>query len=629
MARTSIDLTDAELTSTGASALVEASPDGLLVVDEAGLVLMANRTLEDMFGYDRSELVGRPVEMLVGDRHRQAHAALRTRYGATPAQRPMGAGRGLHGRRSDGTEFPVDISLAPIETDSGLRVIACVRDATERARAEARMRMLSETMDALHDAVFMFDPESLRFGYVNDGAVAQTGYSREQLLTMTPPHIQPEVSQPDLRRMLEPLLAGQVAQHEFATLHRRRDGADIPVEVVLGYPEQVDSARLRSVVAVVRDVSERRAAELARRRNESWLDALASLREAFLRDQPQAAVLSSVCGRACDLVGGRSGTVLLLERDGQSLRRVASEGGAGDEPPVETVPVDATISGTVVETGTTVSVDDLSSDPRVAGPLLTGRGPAIFAPMCAEERVLGVLVIAAEVERGPFAPEEVAIIESFATEVAIAMALGEARAGRARLTVLEERERIAADLHDRVIQRLFATGMGLQATAGRIADEQIGRRLETAVDELDQTISELRSTIFHLSDTTRAVPFSEQILSVVGRYTAQLGFAADVQLTGDIDGLPTEVFEQLVPTLEEALSNISRHAESASAAVGLSVDHEESRLVVSDDGIGLPSDVVPGTGLKSLRARAERLGGTFDVAGARGGGTVLTWRVPV
>jgi len=629
VAQTTTGLTDAQLTSESASVLVEANPDGMLLVDAAGLVLMANHKIEEMFGYGRAELVGRPIEVLVPERVRQVHAAHRTRYRAAPQGRPMGAGLRLHGRRHDGTEFPVEISLSPIDGESGLRVIACVRDVTNRDRAEARVRMLSETMNALHDAVFMFDPDSLRFSYVNDGAVAQTGYGRDELLTMTPLHIEPEFTQDSFRSMLGPLLAGEVTRHGFTTIHRRKDGVDVPVEVVLEYPEPAEPGQPRSLVAVVRDIGERRAAELERQRHERWLDALASLREAFLQDLPSAAVLSLICERGRDLVGGESGVLLLLERDLEELQVVATAGQLGSEPPWGTVPVDATISGTVIRTGQTMCIDDVASDPRAAGPMALHQGPAVFAPLTAAEGVLGVLVITAAVERGPFGAEEVAIIESFATEMAIAMALSNARVDRARLNVLEERERIAGDLHDRVIQRLFATGMGLQATAGRIGDLQVAGRIDTAVRELDQTITELRSAIFRLSEPPQAASFTEQLRNVVERHRAQLGFEADVHLSGGVDDLPAAVFEQLVPTLEEALSNISRHAEASTARIVLTIGDDQARLVVCDNGVGLPVDLSPGTGLRSLRARAERLGGTFDITAGDDSGTTLAWCVPL
>jgi signal transduction histidine kinase len=274
----------------------------------------------------------------------------------------------------------------------------------------------------------------------------------------------------------------------------------------------------------------------------------------------------------------------------------------------------------VLRTGRTMCIDEARPG---------GGGPAVLAPLAADGAVLGVLAVAVAPEHGPFDAADRATIESFATEAAIAMALAAGRADRARLNVLEDRERIAADLHDRVIQRLFATGMGLQATAGRIGDEVVARRVEVAVGELDETITELRSAIFHLSERPEAEPFGERIHALAERYGAQLGFDPAVRLSGDVDDLPGAVLEQLVPTLEEALSNVARHARASAVTVELAVDDAEACLLVRDDGIGIGADAVPGTGLKTLRARAERLGGRCLVEAAPGGGTTVTWRVPL
>ena len=133
-------LSDAGLTDEGAWALLDAAPDGIIMVDEAGRILLVNRQTEELFGYDRGDLLGRPVDDLLPERLRQIHRADRTRYRVEPRTRSMGAGMTLFGRRADGSEFPVEISLSPMKTDGGLRVVAAVRDITERTKLEAEAR---------------------------------------------------------------------------------------------------------------------------------------------------------------------------------------------------------------------------------------------------------------------------------------------------------------------------------------------------------------------------------------------------------------------------------------------------------------------------------------------------------
>lgn len=253
-------------------AMVDASPDALVVVDVHGVIEFVSLQTEQLLGYRRDELVGREVEMLIPDGLRQGHRAHRTRYRAAPEARSMGTGLDLVARRKDGSEVPVEISLSPMRSGGRLRIIAAIRDISERVARLARDQAVRRGLDLVEDGVFMFERDTLQFTYVNDGAVRQVGYTRDQLLSMTPLHIKPEFSTDSFRELLEPLLKDEETSVHYTTVHRHRDGTDVPVEVVLqaipgaiGVPE--------SYVALVRDITERRArdAELARAQARSVL----------------------------------------------------------------------------------------------------------------------------------------------------------------------------------------------------------------------------------------------------------------------------------------------------------------------------------------------------------------------
>src|SRR4051794_20547100 len=139
------------LSDEAVRSLLDAAPDGIIMTDVTGTMLLVNCQTEDLFGYDRSELLGRPVEELLPERFRDVHRHHRTGYGADPRTRTMGAGLTLSGRRSDGSEFPVEISLSPMQTDNGPRVVAAVRDVTERLESETRLRQAEQVLRVLED----------------------------------------------------------------------------------------------------------------------------------------------------------------------------------------------------------------------------------------------------------------------------------------------------------------------------------------------------------------------------------------------------------------------------------------------------------------------------------------------
>ena len=199
---------------------------------------------------------------------------------------------------------------------------------------------------------------------------------------------------------------------------------------------------------------------------------------------------------------------------------------------------------------------------------------------------------------------------------------------RAELSVLEDRERIARDLHDTVIQRLFAAGMSLQAAAAQSSPD-VQQRVGGVVDELDTTIREIRQAIFRLTaHNLDDASLRRRLVAVVDEADEPLGFAPEVRFDGPIETVDDDRAEHLLAVLREALSNVARHARASHAQVRVSVS-DRLELVVADDGIGVPSDAVPGGGTTNLRGRAEDLGGTFLIEPGTPRGTVVRWTVPL
>lgn len=306
-----IELTDLPSTAERldgalAWALIEASPDGVVVVDGAGVVVLVNHQLERMFGYERAQLVGHPVETLLPVAQRDAHAGHRMRYVSSPHVRPMGQAMELWGRRADGAEFPVEVSLSPCQSAQGQLVIATVRDMTARRDAEQHMRNVNLLLDGISEAVYFLDPDQLTFTYVNQAACAQSGFSRDELLALGPAAIEPGFNPAELADELTPLFAGHVTRRSIMRVLRRRDGSEVTIEADLSYPEPL-RGQPRQLVAIVRDVSARIAAETERSAVTELQAMIEAARE--LRGGAKAVRLPATCAACQQPWDGQAGMI--------------------------------------------------------------------------------------------------------------------------------------------------------------------------------------------------------------------------------------------------------------------------------------------------------------------------------
>jgi two-component system sensor histidine kinase DevS len=225
-------------------------------------------------------------------------------------------------------------------------------------------------------------------------------------------------------------------------------------------------------------------------------------------------------------------------------------------------------------------------------------------------------------ERGTWV---MAIVRDMTERIAAQEALSRAESA---LALTDERERIARDLHDTVIQRLFAAGLGLQAAAIS-APSDVASRIESIVDELDATIRQIRNSIFQLHAAPPGASLRGDVLDVVAEAARALGFDPEVSFLGPVDTTSSpELRTALLATLREALSNVARHAQARRARV-LVYAGEHLRLEVADDGVGVAGGGRRGEGLKNMAARAESLGGSCAITGGEAGGTTVTWQVPL
>ena len=253
-------------------------------------------------------------------------------------------------------------------------------------------------------------------------------------------------------------------------------------------------------------------------------------------------------------------------------------------------------------------------------------------PVHVRDEVFGNLYLTNKRGADEFSEEDEALVDALAIAAGVAIENARLHARLRDVALLEDRERIARDLHDTVIQRLFAAGLNLQATARLAKVPEVQRRLQEAVEDLDTTIRQIRSTIFALETvTTDDAGLRSQVLGLCKELADVLGFEPHIRFDGPVDTAVTgSLAEHLLSALREMLTNVARHAEATSVDVEVSVTEGGVVLVVEDDGRGLPPDPSDeGRGLRNLDARAAELGGTFSAANRPTGGVSAQWTVPL
>ncbi len=257
-------------------------------------------------------------------------------------------------------------------------------------------------------------------------------------------------------------------------------------------------------------------------------------------------------------------------------------------------------------------------------------GAVLAVPLHGSARVHGVLWLARRRGLPAFGVEDVDMAAGFANQAAVAIELAEARAEQQRAVMLDERERIAADLHDHVIQRLFAAGLSLQSTAVTLGSGKATDRILATVDDLDATIRQIRTSIFQLQQLPQSQLPSvrAQLLEVATDVAAGLGFEPTVRLSGILDTLPEDIAEDLIAVIRESLTNITRHAHASTAEIDVTATPDRLSVDVRDNGTGI-GPTTRRSGLDNLRRRAERHNGTLQTHPRQPHGTHLYWSIPL
>src|SRR6516164_2898384 len=376
----------------------------------------------------------------------------------------------------------------------------------------------------------------------------------------------------------------------------------------------------------------------AARRQQRWIQASAEVTIRLLSGSAPAEVLADITRQALELSGADLAVLALPDEEGRRLTIAYAEGDGADATRGLVLPAGRSLSGRVLTDGESVTSADFAADERAAAAArgaMSQIGPAIVFPLGVPGNVRGVLTVGRRHGAVPFPPALADVVASFAAQAGVALELAATRTEAQRLSLYEDRERIARDLHDLVIQRLYATGMSLEGTMPMITRPEVATRITSAVDAMDETIKEIRATIFDLQarDTDRP-DLRTDIVNVVEDMTPLLGFAPSLRLGAGLGGeIKPEVAEQALAALREALSNAARHAAASRVEVTVDAGTDELLIVqVTDNGIGMRADGRR-SGLRNLASRAEKLGGELQLGpadpDAPSPGTKLEWRVPL
>lgn len=367
------------------------------------------------------------------------------------------------------------------------------------------------------------------------------------------------------------------------------------------------------------------------RRRERWLEASAEISTALLSGAGTHEVTALVAARAREIAGAALGNVALIDESGDGFVFEAADGMGADRHQGLRIPRDHSVIGRVFDEGVSLRLADGSEAALEAGIPPEERlvGPVVAVPLGTGPAARGVIAVVNPPGGALFTDGTRRILEAFAGQAAVALELGDRRRDTERLALLEDRDRIAKDLHDTVIQRLFATAMTLMAAIKITKKREVAVRVQRAVDDLDDTIRQIRSSIFALQAPADEESLRSRVHSLVDAAAGQLGFAPSVRLDGLLDtAVDDDVGEHLLAVVQEALSNVARHARATEAVVDIDVGDEDLTLRVEDNGVGIPEGGRR-SGLRNMADRAAKLGGDLSTRDRPGGGTLLVWRVPL
>jgi signal transduction histidine kinase len=407
-------------------------------------------------------------------------------------------------------------------------------------------------------------------------------------------------------------------------LTNRRDGNNFTAE-----DEELISALAATASIAIENA---RLYEESRQRQE-WLRASGEIsRNLLLSDDSEIDTLRRIAVSVKRLAAADVVSVVLPLLRGESELEVVTAVGVGQEDLTGLrYPLADSIAWRAMQEGRGLIAQDAD---RQSGVFLHLRHAVpvtqvMAVPLMGESGARGALIAGRISRHITFTAADLDMAETFAGQATIALELADARAAQQHLAALEDRDRIGRDLHDHVIQRLFAVGLGLQSTAGRANEPAIRARLAQAVEELDETISQIRTTIFDLHDAIPDNRLRSRVKAVVEELEPVLGVHLQLAWFGPLDTLvDSSLITDVEAVVREAMTNVARHAQASTLRVTINADTDRLTVDVSDDGVGI-GDSARRSGLANLKNRAHSRGGTLTLENQKQGGLRLQWSIPL
>jgi len=603
--------------------ILDRMADGVIVFDADGRVTYVSAQAEQITGYSRQELLDLHAETLVPARLRARHEENRRRYMSTPTSRGMGTELDIRLRRKDGRELPVDIALSPLQTETGPQVVAVIRDASARRQAERTLREQAQLLELAHDSILVRRASDNTITFWNQGAVETYRFSRGEAMGK-PSHQLLKTVFPEDVSGIERALAEE-GRWEGELVHTRKDGTRLVVSSrwVTLYD---DDGRPGAVLEINSDITEEK-------RGRDRLAAVLEVNQAFMSGEDPDSVLSLIARRARELANAALATFAIPDDDSDWLSVRVAEGASADRLRGMRLPSGQSISGRTLATHRPTVVDDLMTDTEAFPEFVkaAAMGPALFVPLSVGSEDFGTLMVANPQGSPRFGPDDVAVMELFAAAAAVSIGYARAREAFDRMIVLEDRERIARELHDGAIQTLFGVGMSLQSTALLSREAHVAGRLEESVSTIDQVVRDLRNYIFGLRPGILRVSQLDQALrKLVEKVQSETGVAAVADLDPEAVNAIAEKAPDVLQLASEAISNVRRHAEAQTCRISLRLEDRTVLLEVDDDGKGFDQRRMrQGQGLRNFRERTQRLGGDVTVESSSGNGTTVRATIPI